>query len=493
MTHSDRFRRTAALLLTAAVMLAVLAVPAAAAGAGDFGDVSGGAWYYDAVDFVSRKGLFQGTGSGVFSPEGTMTRAMFVTAMGRYAGVDPATWCVGSVNGSDVNLRSGPGTDHAAAATLSNGTALAILGKSGDWYQVSTGSASGYIRGDYVSLRYHAFSDAAFGSYYAGYAAWAYEKGIIQGNGSSATFSPDQNITREQACTILSRFASAMGASLSASGSAGGFTDDGSISSWARDSVYALSRAGIVQGRETGAFDPQGYISRAEASALIQRFDKSVGGFTAPPGQQGTTPPTTSPDQKEENTAPPAASPGQQENTTPPTGNTTPPGQEEPAGLLANAALVDHLSQGDRYCCLATCFSMAANVILGRNEYGPFDWTASDTEDYLNVPAGTSFKGTDGRTYGPVWGSSTSAAGLSSAISSALGKGLPVIASVRNSSTAGTHYVLVIGWTDSSHSEFLIADPSGGGGNLLESAMPMSAKNYSLGNKDGTFVYIQFA
>ena len=487
MTHKNRFCRLTTLLLAAAVMLMTLAVPAAAAGAGDFGDVSSGAWYYDAVDFVARKGLFQGTGSGVFSPEGTMTRAMFVTAMGRYAGADPATWCVGSVNGSDVNLRTGPGTDHAAAATLDDGTALTIQGKSGDWYQVSTGSADGYIRSDYVSLRYHAFSDVSFGSYYAGYAAWAYEKGIIQGNGSSATFSPEQNITREQACTILSRFASAMGVSLSGSGAAANFSDDGKISSWARDSVYALSRAGIVQGRDTGAFDPLGYISRAEASALIQRFDKSVGGFTAPPGQQGDTGSSQKPSGGG-STTPPAGT-----ETTPPGTETTPPGQEEPAGLLANAALVDHLSQGDRYCCLATCFSMAANVILGRNEYGAFDWTASDTEDYLNVPDGTTFLGTDGHTYGPVWGSSTSADGLRSAINSALSKGLPVIASVRSASTAGTHYVLMLGWTDDSHSEFLIADPSGGGDNLLDSAMPMSAKNYSLGNKDGTFVYIQFA
>ena len=513
MTHKKRPGRTAVLLLAAAAVFMTMAVPAA--GAGAFGDVSASAWYAGAVSFVSQRGLFQGTAPGVFSPNGTMTRAMFVTVLGRYAGADASSWCAGSVSGSGVNMRSGPGTDYPVVATLDAGTALTIQGKSGDWYQVGSGFGSGYIRGDYVSVRYHTFSDVAFGSYYAGYAIWAYEKNIIEGDGSSAVFSPNKNITREQACTILNRFAAAMGASMGASGSAVSFTDDGSISGWARDSVYALSRAGIIQGRETGAFDPAGNASRAEAAAIIQRFDNAVGGFTPPPGQQGsaggstappessgTTPPEQSPEGGENTappegseTAPPEQSPEGGESTAPPEGSETSPPEQAPenGGLLANAALVDHLSQGDRGCCLATSFSMAANLILGRNEYGPFDWTASETNDGLYVPSGTSFLGTDGRTYYPGWSNGgLSEDGLRAAIDSALGSGLPIIVSVRNASTANTHYVLVLGWTDSGHSDYLIADPSGGGTSLLESAMPMAEKSYLLGNKDGTYVYVNF-
>ncbi len=49
-----------------------------------FTDVKSGDWYYDAVHYVVDQGLFQGTGSGsTFSPEGKMSRAMFVTVMSR--------------------------------------------------------------------------------------------------------------------------------------------------------------------------------------------------------------------------------------------------------------------------------------------------------------------------------------------------------------------------------------------------------------------------
>lgn len=481
-------RRITLLLLVS--LLLSMAVPAFAAGAGDFSDVSGSSWYYDAVDFVCRKGLFQGISSGVFFPDGTITRAMFITVLGRYAGADASSWCVGSVSGSGVNMRSGPGTSYSVVTTLDKGAALTIKGKSGDWYQVSAGSDSGYIRGDYVSVRYHTFSDVSFGSYYAGYAIWAYEKGIVDGNGSSAIFSPDSNITREQVCTMLNRFASVMGVSMSSSGSSASFTDDGSISSWAKDSVYALNRAGIVEGRNTGDFDPAGYATRAEAAAIIQRFDKAVGGFKAPAGQSGNIAPE--PDDSGNGSG--------GENATPPAAPTVTPGDPPPAEQpesgtpLGNAGLVNRLSQGSRGCCLATSFSMAANLILGRNEYGPFDWTASDTDDSLSYGSNTSFKGSDGHTYRPAWGSGDLSA-LKTAIDNALSGGCPIIASVQGSSTASTHYVLVVGWTDGGHSDYLIVDPAGGGdASIQDSAVAMAGeRGYSLGNRDGTFVYISFS
>lgn len=397
-------KKVFSLLLTVSLLLA-MAVPAFAAG---FGDVSGSAWYAGAVDFVSQRGLFQGTANGVFSPNGTMTRAMFITVLGRYAGIDPAGWNTGA---------------------------------------------------------YHAFSDVSGDSYYAGYAVWAYENDIVQGDGSPDRFSPDKNVTREQVCAILSRFAAVTGRSVGSAGAAPSFSDSGSISAWARDSVYALSQAGVIQGRDTGAFDPFGCATRAEAAAIIQRFDTAASGGTVPPAQQQG---------------------GGSEGS----GN-VPPQQPSGNGLLANAAIVSHLSQGDRYCCLATCFSMAANVILGRDQYGAFDWTAGPTQDWLNVPDGTCFTGSDGVTYYPNWGSSSTADGLRSAIDSSLNSGLPIIASVQSASSAGTHYVLFIGWTDASHSDYLISDPSGGGYIMLDDAEPLS-ESYQLGNKDGTFIYISF-
>ena len=53
-----------------------------------FTDVKEGDWCYDAVQYARMNGFFNGTSSKSFSPNGTMTRAMFVTVLGRMAGGD---------------------------------------------------------------------------------------------------------------------------------------------------------------------------------------------------------------------------------------------------------------------------------------------------------------------------------------------------------------------------------------------------------------------
>ena len=78
---------------------------------GAFTDVSADAWYNTAVEYVVSKGLFNGTSDTTFSPNDTMNRAMFVTVLGRLAGVKvdnytngtfsdvpPAEWYAKSVN-----------------------------------------------------------------------------------------------------------------------------------------------------------------------------------------------------------------------------------------------------------------------------------------------------------------------------------------------------------------------------------------------------------
>ncbi|MFB0921435.1 MAG: S-layer homology domain-containing protein, partial [Oscillospiraceae bacterium] len=51
-----------------------------------FADVGADQWFHDAVSFVYAKGLYNGTSATAFSPEMTMTRGMFVTVLGRFAG-----------------------------------------------------------------------------------------------------------------------------------------------------------------------------------------------------------------------------------------------------------------------------------------------------------------------------------------------------------------------------------------------------------------------
>ena len=57
-----------------------------------FVDVPAGAWYYDAVEYVATQGLFSGTGEDTFSPHSPMTRAMFVTVLGKFAQVDASAY-----------------------------------------------------------------------------------------------------------------------------------------------------------------------------------------------------------------------------------------------------------------------------------------------------------------------------------------------------------------------------------------------------------------
>ncbi|MBE6916871.1 MAG: NlpC/P60 family protein [Ruminococcaceae bacterium] len=58
----------------------------------------------------------------------------------------------GSVNGSDVRMRSGPSTSYTTLKTLNKGTKTYIIGINNQWFKVIHGDHIGYIRSDYVNL-----------------------------------------------------------------------------------------------------------------------------------------------------------------------------------------------------------------------------------------------------------------------------------------------------------------------------------------------------
>lgn len=58
----------------------------------------------------------------------------------------------GSVNGSDVRVRMGPGTEFAAVGTYGKGTNVKISGETGNWYEVSINGTYGYMSKDYIKL-----------------------------------------------------------------------------------------------------------------------------------------------------------------------------------------------------------------------------------------------------------------------------------------------------------------------------------------------------
>lgn len=58
----------------------------------------------------------------------------------------------GTVNAMYVRLRSGPSTDHSILGEYNSGTALTVTGTSDEWYAVVIGGESGYMYADYVTL-----------------------------------------------------------------------------------------------------------------------------------------------------------------------------------------------------------------------------------------------------------------------------------------------------------------------------------------------------
>ena len=58
----------------------------------------------------------------------------------------------GKINGSGVNLRSGPSTSHRSVATAAKGSKCYILGLNNGWYKVIYNSSICYIRSDFVDL-----------------------------------------------------------------------------------------------------------------------------------------------------------------------------------------------------------------------------------------------------------------------------------------------------------------------------------------------------
>ena len=83
--------RFVSLLLAVVMLFGLLPGFGMQAGAANepFRDVSDSDWYAEAVSEVYQDGYMDGTGGGLFSPDDTLTRAMFVTVLGRIHGVTP--------------------------------------------------------------------------------------------------------------------------------------------------------------------------------------------------------------------------------------------------------------------------------------------------------------------------------------------------------------------------------------------------------------------
>lgn len=116
------------------------------------------------------------------------------------------------------------------------------------------------------------FADTA-GHWARGYASLLNANGIMKGEiGSDGKtyFNPDRNLTRKEFAVTMARL---LGLDTSYTGTMD-FADDSSIPDWARGAVYAVSKAGIMQGSNSGGqlyFSPDADMTRAEVMTVIGR------------------------------------------------------------------------------------------------------------------------------------------------------------------------------------------------------------------------------
>ena len=181
-----------------------------------FTDVSETAWYKNSVDYAVEHGLMNGTGSNTFEPESTMTRAMLVTVLWRYANAPK------------------PGANP--------------------------------------------FTDVPNGKWYTDAVAWAAENGVVNGVGDGK-FEPDGSVTREQMATILYRYAQKVGIDTSKHTELSAFPDASRVSAYARAPMQWIVAEGVIGGsRENGQdwLNPQGNATRAEVATILMRFIENV-------------------------------------------------------------------------------------------------------------------------------------------------------------------------------------------------------------------------
>ena len=176
-----------------------------------FTDVNESDAFYKAVEFVYENDLFKGVSDTEFAPYTTMTRAMFVTVLGRLAQIDVSEY-------ADV-----------------------------------------------------LFDDVIADQYYTPYVAWATENGIVKGYGNGL-FGVDDEVTIEQAVVILARYAEVTGIVVDDSDiDFSLYADINDVSEWALIEMMWALESGVYQ-VENAELNPQEFTARILVAEMLYNF-----------------------------------------------------------------------------------------------------------------------------------------------------------------------------------------------------------------------------
>ncbi len=176
-----------------------------------FADVPNGAWYADAVDFVVKRGVMNGTSDMTYSPDDAATRGM-----------------------------------------------LALIMKNMDGTSEKV---------------YWSYLDVDEDAWYADAVAWCSENNIMKGYGGGL-FGPDDSITREQLVSVMYSFAKYKNfGNMETNGiELLDYKDYADISGYAGGPMQWALKNSIISGKEGSLLDPKGVATRAEIAQVIRNF-----------------------------------------------------------------------------------------------------------------------------------------------------------------------------------------------------------------------------
>lgn len=204
-----KIKSASALILAVLMTCSVLTTGSFAAS--PFSDVKENRWSYNYIITLYENGIINGKGDEKFAPSDNITRAEFVKILGGIEGINPDS---------------------------------------------------------YTSLQ---FSDVNCKAWYAGYVAWAVRAGVTKGTSKTA-FSPNARITRQDMAVMIYRYAESKFITLTAVNKELKFDDNQDIASYAKTSVTAMQKAGIINGNKSGKsyyFKPTDNATREQASKML--------------------------------------------------------------------------------------------------------------------------------------------------------------------------------------------------------------------------------
>lgn len=239
-----KMKRFGALALSLALAFSLAAVPTQAA---TFTDVPTDFWGYEEITKMSNQGYAKGYEDGSFKPNGKMTAAETLLFCARATGIDATT------QAKIANDRKEEMTQILPEANNMNVWAAAEMAVAVEAGVLTSSELESLSQTDPKTIS----------------ASRVGEKSYLE-----------ETMSRENICMYLVRAMQLepLAQNLSTYSLAYGDKDD--ISRSLQPYVYVLTNFGIVKGKETGNFDPNGAVTRAEMTTMLSRalsFMKDAG------------------------------------------------------------------------------------------------------------------------------------------------------------------------------------------------------------------------